>query len=197
MERRPAPIGLRLIIIALIILLCGGLIYYLTAYYGTVKQNRDLRSKLAGVPVAVFFIKSNPTYFQIKPVVITMKNVGDLRRKALEALFAGPPEGSKLFAVFSPDTKVLGLSIQNGLATVNLNRVATRINVGSETEALAIASIVNTLTKFPEIYQVKILIEGKETESLAGHVDLTKPFRYNDQVVDPAPFILTSIRQVH
>ncbi|MCL6590430.1 MAG: GerMN domain-containing protein [Firmicutes bacterium] len=189
MERRPAPTGKRLWFIALIVILGGLLIYYLAAYLRAVEVNRDLRSKLAGVPAAVFFIKSNPAYFQLKPVIITLKNEGDLRRQALEALFAGPPEGSGLFGVFSPATKVLGISIRNGTATVNLNRAAMRINVGSETEALAIASIVNTLTKFPEIYQVKILIEGKVTESLAGHVDLTKPFKYNGQVVDPAPLV--------
>jgi spore germination protein GerM len=124
-----------------------------------------------------------------------LTNEGNLPRKALEALFAGPPEGANLFGVFSPETKILGISIQNGTATVNLNRTATRINVGSETEALAIASIVNTLTKFPDIYQVKILIEGKETESLAGHVDLTGPLGYNGQVVDPEPFFVKSKEQ--
>lgn len=190
MEHHPAPTGKRLWFIVSIIILGGGLIYFLTAYSGAVKVNRDLRAKLAGVPVSVFFIKSNPTYFQLKPVILPMPNEGNLPRKALKALFAGPPEGSGLFGVFSPATKVLGFSLHNGTATVNLNRAATHINVGSETEALAIASIVNTLTKFPEIYQVKILIEGKVTESLAGHVDLTKPLGYNGQVVDPAPYVV-------
>jgi hypothetical protein len=52
MERRPAPTRLRLLWIAFFILLGGGLVYFLTAYYGAVKENRDLCTRLGGVPVA-------------------------------------------------------------------------------------------------------------------------------------------------
>jgi len=42
-------------------------------------------------------------------------------------------------------------------------------------EELTIASIVSTLTaNDPQIRRVKILIEGKERETLAGHADLTR-----------------------
>jgi len=42
-------------------------------------------------------------------------------------------------------------------------------------EALTIASIVSTLTaNDPQVRQVKILIDGKERETLAGHADLAR-----------------------
>jgi spore germination protein GerM len=42
-------------------------------------------------------------------------------------------------------------------------------------EELTIASIVSTLTaNDPQVRRVKILIEGKERETLAGHADLTR-----------------------
>ena len=36
---------------------------------------------------------------------------------------------------------------------------------------MTIYSIVNTITQFPEIDYAKILVEGKEIETLAGHMD--------------------------
>jgi len=37
--------------------------------------------------------------------------------------------------------------------------------------------VVRTLTKnFPEVRQVKFLINGQEEETLAGHLDITRPF---------------------
>lgn len=133
---------------------------------------------------ALFFMQSTATAFRLKPILYLLPGKRDRHIEALEALFAGPPAGSKLLAVFPKETKVLGFSLRKGLAEVNLNQKASQINVGAQGEALAIAAIVNTLTKFPDVYRVVILIDGKETESLAGHVDLTQEFEYNTQVVE-------------
>lgn len=133
--------------------------------------------------IAVFFIQSTPTNFYLKPVITKINREGNRHQQALEALFAGPPAGSNLTPVFVPETKVLDFELNNGLAIVNLNRYATQLNVGAQGEYLAVASIVNTLTKFPDVYRVKIRIEGKEVDSLAGHVDLTATFEYDNRVV--------------
>jgi hypothetical protein len=40
--------------------------------------------------------------------------------------------------------------------------------------------MVNTLAlNIPEIEAVKILIEGREAKTLAGHIDIRRPFRAN------------------
>ena len=45
-------------------------------------------------------------------------------------------------------------------------------------ELLAVYAIVNTLTQnFEEVKQVHLLIEGREAETLAGHIDLSEFFR--------------------
>jgi germination protein M len=155
---------------------------------GLSKVNQGLNQKINETEVVVFFLKPAPVNFYLKPILYKVTNDRDLHIKALEALFAGPSPQSKLLSMFPRNTKVLGLNIKDGIAYVNLNASATQLNVGSSTEALAVASIVNTLTKFPDVFGVKILIEGKEVESLAGHVDITGLLRYNDQVVDPELF---------
>lgn len=61
-------------------------------------------------------------------------------------------------------------------------------------EALAVAAIVNTLTEFPQIRQVQILVEGKQVESLAGHVDVSRPLTRNEKLIKRRPegFLPTS-----
>ena len=46
---------------------------------------------------------------------------------------------------------------------------------GSTGEEMLIGSIVNTLTDFPEVQKVQILIEGASVETLSGHMDLSEP----------------------
>ena len=47
---------------------------------------------------------------------------------------------------------------------------------GSWSELLTVYSIVNTLTEnFGEIDRVQLLIEGRESETLAGHTDISRP----------------------
>jgi hypothetical protein len=44
-------------------------------------------------------------------------------------------------------------------------------------ELLAVYSLVNTLTRnFTEVRQVRFLLDGREAQTLAGHIDLTRSF---------------------
>ncbi|MDI6895284.1 MAG: GerMN domain-containing protein [Bacillota bacterium] len=45
------------------------------------------------------------------------------------------------------------------------------------------AAIVNTLTEFPDIRQVQILVEGRKVESLAGHADVSRPLTRNERLI--------------
>lgn len=55
---------------------------------------------------------------------------------------------------------------------------------GSEAELLAIYSLVNSLVlNVDEIKKVKILIEGNESGTLAGHIDLRFPFDANMRMI--------------
>jgi len=65
--------------------------------------------------------------------------------------------------------------VDPGLAVIDLNGAfAQGHRSGVLVEELTIFSLAETLSaNIPGITRVKILVEGKETESLAGHVDLT------------------------
>ena len=60
---------------------------------------------------------------------------------------------------------------------------------GSMQELLTVYSLVNTvLVNLPTASAVQILIDGREADTLAGHVDLRRPLRKNEAlIVTPVP----------
>lgn len=71
--------------------------------------------------------------------------------------------------------------IPSGAAVIDLNApFADQHRSGILDEQLTVNSLVETLSKnIPEIYRVRILVEGKTRDTLAGHVDLTDFFDVN------------------
>jgi spore germination protein GerM len=67
---------------------------------------------------------------------------------------------------------------EKGCAYVDFSRDISQKHPGGTTgELITISSIVNTLTtNFPEeIRKVRILIGGREAETIAGHIDISRP----------------------
>lgn len=96
----------------------------------------------------------------------------------IEALISGPEQG--LAPTLPGATDLRGLFItEPGVAYVDLTgNVIEAYPGGSETERMTVYSIVNSLVlNIPRIKTVKILIDGRESMTLAGHIDLRSPFR--------------------
>jgi hypothetical protein len=68
--------------------------------------------------------------------------------------------------------------VDPGLAVIDLNAAfADGHRSGILTEELSVASLIETLsTNVPGITRVKILVEGTQRETLAGHADLSNFF---------------------
>ena len=98
-------------------------------------------------------------------------------------------------SIFPPGTKVIDISIEKGLATVNFSKeVLYNSNVGSNGEALGIQSLVNTLTEFPNIEKVSFNVEGSAegpARDWWGHIGLyDQPFtRDLSRVNEPAIWV--------
>ena len=77
---------------------------------------------------------------------------------------------------------------EQGDAFVDLSADAsTRHPGGSFTEILTVHAIVNAVTaNLPSIQRVQILIDGKEADTLAGHVDLRRPLPRDSSLVRAA-----------
>ena len=80
------------------------------------------------------------------------------------------------------DTTLLALYVtQDRTAYVDLAQTITDQHPGGvKSELLTIYSIVNSLIlNIPQIDAVKILIQGREAMTLAGHIDIRFPFKAN------------------
>lgn len=89
-----------------------------------------------------------------------------------EPLVSAIPQGTALRALFITE---------NGQAFVDLSgEVAKGHSGGSTSELLTVYTIVDALTaNLPAITAVQLLIDGKEVDTLAGHVDLRRPLAKN------------------
>jgi spore germination protein GerM len=97
--------------------------------------------------------------------------------KAQIAPVAGP-----LVSAVPPGTALRALYLTaRGDAYVDLSRdVVTGHPGGSLDELLTVYSIVNALTmNLPAVTAVQVLVDGKEVDTLAGHVDLRRPLGKN------------------
>lgn len=114
------------------------------------------------------------------PQVQEITKVPGIGRAALDALCEGPVDADLLPSL--PDgAKVRDLNIRpDGTCIVDLNLAATKISdQDPKTEALAVYAVVNTLTEFPTVKSVQILIEGQVQKTLAGHIPIDEPLLRN------------------
>ncbi len=106
-------------------------------------------------------------------------------KETIKQLLAGPGEKERAAGMIKPfpkGVKLLGITVKDKVAKVDFSGELTeKFQGGSTGELMLVGSLVNTLTAMPEIEKVQILVEGKEIESLSGHLDLTEPLeRFKD-----------------
>jgi hypothetical protein len=92
------------------------------------------------------------------------------------------PVDTPLLSAVPPGTTLRALFITaTGDAYVDLSReVSTAHPGGSVDELLTVYTIVNALTaNLPAVSGVQLLVDGKEVDTLAGHVDLRRPLAGN------------------
>lgn len=107
-------------------------------------------------------------------------------RRIIEAQLA--PAVPPLLSAVPTDTSLRALYLsERGDAFVDLSaEVTTKHTGGSMDEILTVYTIVNALTvNLPAITRVQILVDGKEVDTLAGHVDLRNPLSRNLAWVTP------------
>lgn len=134
--------------------------------------------------VTVYFVKSLPTEFVLVPVKRQVAREQNMPKAAMEELLAGPAPGSELLPSVPPGTKLRDLQIEERMAVVDLSReVIDNFNGGARMEWLLLAAIANTLTEFPQIDSVQILVDGEKVESIGGHVEADRPIERDEEVV--------------
>jgi Sporulation and spore germination len=108
-------------------------------------------------------------------------------KQVLNTLLAGPVDVE--LRTLPPDAALLEFYLlPDGTGIADFSEaLATSIPSGIQSEQLAVDSIARTLeANVSQVQRLKILIHGQETETLAGHLDLTVTFVVNTKAV-PAP----------
>lgn len=133
------------------------------------------------IEVTVYF--ANPDFTAL---------VGEKRRilkddryleRVLEELLKGP-ENKDLFNAIPNGTRCNAVFVEGNTAYVDLSaEMAKNQSGGTSQEFLSVYAIVDTLTALPGIDQVKILIDGKETTTLCGHIDISAPLRRDERII--------------
>jgi spore germination protein GerM len=113
----------------------------------------------------------------------------DQAREIITAQIA--PVADPLVSAIPPSTTLRALFVTSqGEAFVDLSgEVVSAHPGGSTNELLTIYTIVDALTlNLPAVTSVQLLVDGKEMDTLAGHVDLRRPLPKNLTWLDePAP----------
>ena len=102
---------------------------------------------------------------------------------ALKSLMLGTKEKGQT-TILPRQTKLRSVTVKDGVAKVDFSGDIVKHFVGGSTgEEMLVGSVVNTLTEFPEVKSVQILIDGSSVESLAGHMDLTAPIKRMESIL--------------
>ncbi len=106
-----------------------------------------------------------------------------LASAVVRQLIQGPE--TDLLATVPPSTRLNGVHLKEGIAYVDLSGGFVSDHPGgSVSELLTIYSIVNSIIlNLQGLHAVKILVDGNETATLAGHMDLRRAFTANEQII--------------
>jgi spore germination protein GerM len=180
----------RAIIAAIGIVLIGGAVclFFQDAKAQRAQLNReDAHFRLAGATqlkksaVHLYFADRDNYYLMSEQRVISHSGDSvDYARSIVEALLKGPQ--NSLVRTIAAHTKLRAIYIlPDGACYVDLSQAVAKDHPGGcNSELLTVYSVVNSLIlNVPEIKRVKLLMGGKEVQTLAGHIDLEFPLEAN------------------
>jgi germination protein M len=134
--------------------------------------------------IDLYFADSSGSRLALERREVAGATMPELVDAVVEELIGGPDDDSRS-PVLPPSARVRSTFFRDGVAYVDFtDGVREGHPGGAWTEVLTVYAIVNTLTEnFAEIEFVQIMIEGREADTLAGHVDISVPLRGRVQLL--------------
>jgi hypothetical protein len=137
--------------------------------------------------VTLFFSDANERFLIPEKRFIPKENgLEQQAQEMVKALLSGSKTG--LVNTFPDNAELQSVKMEGGdTLLVNFSESLVANHPGGSTAEMAtVYSLTNTLTvNMPAIKKVKILIGGKERESLKGHISLKNPFTMNRELIAP------------
>lgn len=136
------------------------------------------------IKIELFFPNTQEEYLiPEEREILKKEKEEDVARLIMEELFKGPTKDG-LHSAIPPGTTLREIYIYEGVIYVDLSEEIVKAHPGgSSAEIATVFSIVNTLCFNLPQFSVKILVGGREVETLAGHISLEEPFIFNKNVV--------------
>ena len=167
-------------------------VFFITLFdhiYPPATGKQTVSKKREKQEATLFFSDANERFLVPEKRLIPRENEPEEQAKELVlALIDGSKTG--LVNTFPEKVEILGIKKEEGeILSVDFREsLAVNHPGGSAAEMATVYSLTNTLTtNLPAIKKVRILIGGKEKESLKGHIGLRSPFTMNRELIAPAP----------
>ncbi len=110
-----------------------------------------------------------------------MSNVS-MEKLVIEQLIKGPVNDSS-YATVNPATKLLSVTVKDGICYVNLDS-AFLTPVNNVTSEVAIYSVVNSLVELTNVNKVQISIDGNKDMKFREKYELSTVFERNLQIIE-------------
>jgi spore germination protein GerM len=97
---------------------------------------------------------------------------------AVEALIAGPSGDEKhrgFISLIPPETRILSATVRGGTAYISFSEDFQYNSFGVEGYAGQLREVVYTVTEFPNVRDVQILIEGRRVDYLGEGIWIGSP----------------------
>jgi germination protein M len=133
--------------------------------------------------IALYFSDESGQYLVCETREIP--KVEGIARAAMQELIAGPSVESGLLPTIPVGTELLDINVRpDGVCIVDFSgELVVNHPGGSLNEEMTVYSVVNTLTQFPTIQEVQILVDGQKVETIAGHLDVSTTMARNEEII--------------
>lgn len=149
---------------------------FLISRYGDVIFKTTVRPAATEKGIDVYFSSADGLGLQAEKTRIKKGTAEEELREALDSLVKGPNE-KNLGKTLPEGARIKGVTIKGHTVIVDFSaEIGTNHPGGSSGEIQTVYSIVNTIAlNFPQFKDVQLLVDGKKAETIAGHIDISRP----------------------
>ncbi len=106
-----------------------------------------------------------------------------LEKVVIEQLIKGPSEGKELYPTIPSNTRLLGVSVKDGICYVNFDEEFLKLE-NEVQEKVQIYSVVNSLAELPTVSKVQISINGITDRVFVDKINFNTVFERNLDLIE-------------
>ncbi len=132
--------------------------------------------------LTLYFANEKGDALTARKVSVRYNSSLSVEKLIVEQIIKGPTDGEGR-AVIAPETKVLGVSVRDGICYVNLDDSFLNSSTGVDPQ-VTVYAIVNSVTESGNAGQVQIMVNGESNLQYMNRIDLSKPMTRNLDLVE-------------